>query len=304
MNVANKDDKELFIKDNIEEINKKKDNFKSVFLSKNKVTAFIDDTDIINYLNSKLYRDVKEQKNVEKLMQELEKINFTKNKIVLIANKHLYYKKSLEKFYEKQIFKKVYSSLKGNSDDIATYILSKTDLSKQENRFIGANLKNISTKVLELIAMNGFSVNINDTNPGIMMANAGDSAQYLFLARCILAGYNASNVDVRSSRYDAIVDFEGKLIKVQIKGISGNTISFQDRPRGGKGIDYKNARNIGKRITSADCDIYAAVDKQIGIIYLIPMKEFADKLSDNEAKTVKLSKVEKYKENWSILGEI
>ena len=222
----------------------------------------------------------------------------------MIANKHLYYKKSLEKFYEKQIFKKVYSSLKGNSDDIATYILSKTGLSKEENRFIGANLKNISTKVLELIAMNGFSVNINDTNPGIMMANAGDSAQYLFLARCILAGYNASNVDVRSSRYDAIVDFEGKLIKVQIKGISGNTISFQDRPRGGKGIDYKNARNIGKRITSADCDIYAAVDKQIGIIYLIPMKEFADKLSDNEAKTVKLSKVEKYKENWSILGEI
>lgn len=304
MNVANKDDKELFIKDNIEEINKKKDNFKSDFLSKNKVTAFIDDTDIINYLNSKLYKDVKEQENVEKLMQELEKINFTKNKIVLIANKHLYYKKSLEKFYEKQIFKKVYSSLKGNSDDIATYILSKTGLSKEENRFIGANLKNISTKVLELIAMNGFSVNINDTNPGIMMANAGDSAQYLFLARCILAGYNASNVDVRSSRYDAIVDFEGKLIKVQIKGISGNTISFQDRPRGGKGIDYKNARNIGKRITSADCDIYAAVDKQIGIIYLIPMKEFADKLSDNEAKTVKLSKVEKYKENWSILGEI
>ena len=53
MNVANKDDKKLFIKDNIEEINKKKDNFKSDFLSKNKVTAFIDDTDIINYLNSK-----------------------------------------------------------------------------------------------------------------------------------------------------------------------------------------------------------------------------------------------------------
>lgn len=304
MNTANKNNKELFIKDNIEEINEKKDHFKPDLLSKNGVTAFIDDADIINYLNSKLYKDVKKQENIEKLMQELEEINFIKSKIVLIANKHFYYKKSLEKFYEKQFFKKVYGSLKENSDEIANFILTKTGLAPQENKFIGANLKNISTKVLELIAMNGFSVNINDTNPGIMMANAGDSAQYLFLARCILAGYNASNVDVRSSRYDAIVDFEGKLIKVQIKGISGNTISFQDRPRGGKGIDHKNARNIGKRITSADCDVYAAVDKQIGIIYLIPMKEFADKLTDDKAKTVKISKVEKYKENWSILGKI
>ncbi|MCR2114221.1 DNA cytosine methyltransferase, partial [Campylobacter upsaliensis] len=47
------------------------------------------------------------------------------------------------------------------------------------------------------------------------------------------AGFNASSVDVRSSRYDAIVDYNGTLLRIQIKGITGGLISFKDRDRGG-----------------------------------------------------------------------
>ena len=134
-----------------------------------------------------------------------------------------------------------------------------------------------------------------------MTANAGDSAEFIFVARAILAGFNASSVDVRSSRYDAIVDYEGKLLRIQIKGIStGNTISFKDRDRGGQGIDHRHKRNIGKRITSKDCDIYVAVDKQVGICYIIPMS-WADRLSDDECKSVNISKIKHFRENWDIL---
>lgn len=304
MNTTHKDDKKLFIEDNIEGINKKISDFKSGPLTSNNVTAFDDNADIINYLNTKLFEDSKDQKVVDNLMQELEGIGYTKNKIVLIANKYFYYNETLKDFFKKQIFKKLESSFKTNSNEIANYILSKTGLSSNENEFIRSDFKKISKKALELVAMNGFSANINNTNPGVMTANAGDSAQYIFLGRCILAGYNASNVDVRSSRYDAIVDYEGKLIRVQIKGITDSSISFQTRSRGGKGIDYKNKRNIGKRITSKDCDIYAAVDKQVGIVYLIPMKDFVDNLPNEKIKSVKISDVEIYKENWAILGEI
>jgi hypothetical protein len=95
-----------------------------------------------------------------------------------------------------------------------------------------------------------------------MTANAGDSAEFIFVARAILAGFNCSSVDVRSSRYDAIIDYNKKLLRVQIKGIStGNSISFKDRDRGGQGIDHTHERNLGQRITSVDCDIYVAVDK-------------------------------------------
>lgn len=136
-----------------------------------------------------------------------------------------------------------------------------------------------------------------------MTANAGDSAQFLFVARAILAGFNASNVDVRSSRYDAIVDFENTLLRIQIKGISNDTISFFDRPRGGQGNDFTHECNRGKRITKIDCDIYVAVDKQVDICYLIPMS-FADNLSDDECNKVKLEQVQNFKENWDIIKEV
>ncbi len=106
---------------------------------------------------------------------------------------------------------------------------------------------------------------------------------------------------MRSSRYDAIIDVDAKLIRIQIKGItSSNNISFFDRDRGGQGIDHTHERNRGKRITSKDCDIYVAVDKQVGICYIIPMK-YADSLSDEKAKNIKLSEVKEFLENWDVI---
>ena len=165
-------------------------------------------------------------------------------------------------------------------------------------------MKKIIEKALYIATTNGFSTNINHIESGVMTANAGDSAEFIFVARAILAGFNCSSVDVRSSRYDAIIDFNDILLRVQIKGIStGNMISFKDRDRGGQGIDHTHERNIGKRITSKDCDIYVAVDKQVGICYIIPMK-WADTLSDEECKNIKLSQIEQYKENWEMVKRL
>ena len=144
----------------------------------------------------------------------------------------------------------------------------------------------------------GFSSDIQNTEMGLRVANEGDASQFLFLARAIAAGFNCSNVDVRSSRYDAIIDVNSELLKIQIKGTEGDAISFWDRDRGGQGIDNTHERNRGQRITSIDCDLYVAVDKQIGICYIIPMS-WADKLSDDESKRVKVSKLEEFRENWA-----
>jgi hypothetical protein len=111
-------------------------------------------------------------------------------------------------------------------------------------------------------------------------------------------------VDVRSSRYDAIIDYNSILLRIQIKGISSNNIiSFFDRDRGGQGIDHNHKRNKGKRITSKDCDIYVAVDKQVGICYIIPMS-FADNLDDNKAVNIKLDDLLVYLENWEIIKNL
>ena len=140
---------------------------------------------------------------------------------------------------------------------------------------------------------------------GRKTSDEGDLAEFLFIARAIIAGFSCSKVDIRTSRYDVIIDYKSVLLRVQIKGVnSDSTISFVDRDRGGQGNDHTHERNRGERITSQDCDIYVAVDKQVGICYLIPMEQYADKLTLNEAKNVKQSSIVEYRENWNIINQL
>jgi len=243
-----------------------------------------------------------------KYIDELKKVNYTKNKIDDIAKKYNIKPSELKKYYQTKFFSDIAKVVdldnlsKLNIDEIEK--LLDTDTLKNEFKFIKTDLKKIIEKSLYIAMTNGFSNNINHIESGVMTANAGDSAEFIFVARAILAGFNCSSVDVRSSRYDAIIDYNDNLLRVQIKGISsGNNISFKDRDRGGQGIDHKHERNIGQRITSKDCDIYVAVDKQVGICYIVPMS-WADTLSDDKCKNVKLSEVLYYKENWNIIKEM
>jgi len=241
-----------------------------------------------------------------KYIEELKKHDYKKSSIKEIAEKFNKTQAELKKYYNTVFFKDIAQSI--NMDDLSVnnlnniYSKIKDEQLKKEFKFIQSELKKVLDKSLYIALNNGFASNINHVKSGVMTANAGDSAEFIFVARAILAGFNASSVDVRSSRYDAIIDNNGKLLRVQIKGIStGSNISFKDRDRGGQGIDHTHERNIGKRITSKDCDIYVAVDKQVGICYIIPMS-WADKLKEEDIKSVSLSKIKHFKENWNIIS--
>ncbi|PAF41910.1 group I intron-associated PD-(D/E)XK endonuclease [Helicobacter sp. 11S02596-1] len=242
-----------------------------------------------------------------KYIDALREVGYTKSKIKSIAERYGVKEAELKHYYEMVFFSNIAKALdlevlaQANIDEIEKHLHDET--LKNEFGFIKTSLKKIIEKSLYIAMANGFSNNINHIDSGVMVANAGDSAEFIFVARAILAGFNCSSVDVRSSRYDAIIDFDNTLLRVQIKGISsGNIISFKDRDRGGQGIDHRHERNIGKRITSDDCDIYVAVDKQVGICYIIPMK-WAEELSEEACKSVKLSQVSQYKENWDVIKE-
>ena len=243
-----------------------------------------------------------------KYIDELRKNSYRKNSLKEIANKYNLSVAELKRYYLTKFFGEIAKVV--DLDDLSKLnieaiekIVENENL-KDEFRFIKSDLKKIIKKSLYIAITNGFSTNINNIESGVMTANAGDSAEFIFVARAILAGFNCSSVDVRSSRYDAIIDYNDKLLRVQIKGISsGNNISFKDRDRGGQGIDHTHERNIGKRITSKDCDIYVAVDKQVGICYIIPMS-WADSLDEDKCKSVKLNEVLEFKENWDVIKEL
>ena len=164
-------------------------------------------------------------------------------------------------------------------------------------------MSKVLQKSLYLASRFGFKRSVSEK--GIRTANEGDSAQFLFVARAILAGFNCSNVDVRSSKYDAIIDYDNILLRVQVKGISlTSPISFFNRPRGGQGIDSKHKRNQAKRITSQDCDLYIAVNKETGICHIIPMKWADNEFADKDAKSIPQSNFKAFEENWDIIEEM
>jgi hypothetical protein len=300
INYTNKDNKELYVADNIIEINKSINQFK--IPPNNPHGVVFDNTEIKKYLKNKLYEELETMKDT--LVTEFESYHFKKNRIVDIANRHIYYKKDLSEVLEAIVF----SELKDEYSErmlrsVVDTIFSNTSISDERKKFLRASLTNITKKSLYMLLQNGFLVNLNNIDSGVMTANAGDSAQFLFVSRAILAGFNCSNVDVRSSRYDAVIDYKNKIFRVQVKGISKTTVSFRDRDRGGRGIDSHNERNIGKRITSEDCDIYAAVDKQVGMCYIIPMKDI-DPWDDASIESVNVSQLEQYRENWNIISEL
>lgn len=291
---------EDFVEQNIVKINSGINAFKDARLNE-----YID-VDIKNYLQAKLSKDLQNQTIADLLLCELQANDYVKAKIVDIANKFVLYKPHLEKYFQATVFKNVFSKL--GIDDLANktidYIGEVPTINDLEIKFIKSNLKSLVSKCLYVASQGGFTADLQHTDYGLRVANEGDSAQFFFIARAMLAGFNCSNVDVRSSRYDAIVDFNSKLIRIQVKGITaGSNISFFDRDRGGQGIDHTHERNRGQRITKADCDIYVAVDKQVGTCYLIPMS-FADELDAEDAKNVKLTEVAKYLERWQTIIDV
>lgn len=295
-------DIEKFVKENIEEINKSISNFKE---SRKRE---YNDVEIKKYLRTKIFDELYvNPNNTEKIIEEFSNIGFKKNKIDYLANKYVYYKNDLLKLIETYTFSLFNNEVLKNEEKILSTVIndifSLVDMNNFQKNYIKNDFEKIMRKSLFISTKNGFPTNIINIESGVMTANAGDSAQFLFLSRAILAGYNASNVDVRSSRYDTIIDFKGRLLKIQVKGISSDIVSFKDRDRGGQGIDYRHERNRGKRITSKDCDIYVAVDKQIGICYLIPMYVI-DTWPDEKIVSVKTSELIEYRENWQIIDKM
>ncbi len=291
---------EQFVSENISEVNSSISNFKK--------DREYSDIDIKNYLKTKLYEDITNNPEIqEQIIEDFKNLDYKKSKIVDLANKYILYKPDLESFIEQKIFDELGNIMCLKENEILNIvekgIFDNIDIDEGKLKFISSDFKKMLSKALFITSINGFYNNIINVESGVMTANAGDSAQFLFLSRAILAGYNTSNVDVRSSRYDAIIDYRGKLLKVQVKGISSGIVSFKDRDRGGQGIDHNHERNKGKRITSNDCDIYVAVDKQIGICYIIPMEEI-DKLPEDKIISVKTSDLSEYKENWHIIDKI
>lgn len=325
--IENYNELELFVIDNIVEINKSLKPFSAKKLKSAFPETFpgneeppYTETEIKPFLNKRFkeYIVINEAELDEKLQAISETtLSGIKGAIKVIANDLVLLESDIFSYYEQKILDNVkltYLENKEYQNRIYQAIMSyreysRREISETELKFIGKPLHKLLEDSLDIGLTNGFVRNMTNINTGTMTANEGDAAQFIFLARAILAGFTCANVDVRSCRYDAFIDYEGNLLRIQVKGITPPlnskkvTIKLKDRDRGGSGNNPDSIRNKGKFISSKDCDIYVAVDKRFGQCYLVPAKDIDVWIAEGNT-SMDLKDYPEYKENWGIVSQV
>lgn len=140
-------------------------------------------------------------------------------------------------------------------------------------------------------------INITDIEPGIFRTMNGNADEFIAVGRVIKAGFPCSRVDVTNAKYDAIVDIGGyqKLLRIQIKGTSNNSLNFTGGTRSGQQIS-REAKTRKYKYTKNDCDLIIGIDSNNGDCYIIPVEDI-----ENFGENKSLNKLQDYKENWNIL---
>ena len=240
---------------------------------------------------------------LKKALKMLKNLNYQKNKVDDIANFFVIRKADMEKILTREIFKDLEANLKTEifrdliSDEIEKNYFDKT----KGLNFIKNNLNKNLEQFLPYVFRDGFDQDFAGLEVGTNASNEGDGAEHLFVAKAMIAGFNCSVVDIGSSKYDVVIeDKNGDLLKVQVKSFGKNGVfSRKGRDRGGQGIDSSNPSNKGSLVTSKNCDIFAAVNKSNGEIFIFSKNEI-DKLPVN----IKRANVLDNWENWSKINHL
>ena len=141
--------------------------------------------------------------------------------------------------------------------------------------------------------------NITNIDDGIFRTINGNSDEMIGIGRCMKAGFPCSRVDVTNAKYDAVIDIgNSKLLRVQIKGTGGGSVSFTGGSRSGQQVN-RNVAQRTYRYTEDDIDLILAVDSTNGDCYIIPVADIAQ-----WGNTKSLSRLQNYKENWDILRRL
>jgi len=141
--------------------------------------------------------------------------------------------------------------------------------------------------------------NLTGINEGIFRTINGNSDEMIGVGRCMKAGFPCSRADVTNGRYDAIIDVgKGRMLRVQIKGTSGGSVSFTGGGRSGQQIS-REVKQRTYKYSSSDCDLILVVDGRNGDCYIIPIRDIQEMSS---TKSLKL--LQKYKEKWDILKDL
>jgi hypothetical protein len=137
-----------------------------------------------------------------------------------------------------------------------------------------------------------FTRNLLGVDDGIYRSMEGNADEMIIVGKLIKMGFNCSRVDVTNSKYDAVIDRDGKLLRVQIKATSTNSLDLTCGGRAGQQIN-RTVPSRQRKLTKDDCDILIGAHKESAICYVIPANDL-----EKFGSSISLSQLGSYKENW------
>ena len=114
------------------------------------------------------------------------------------------------------------------------------------------------------------TIDVVGNGKGAKRSMNGYGAQSLAIGRALLAGFNISATAWRDSSYDAVLDYQGQLNRVQIKSSQTLQIPFSSGQRGGVQIPKAQRQAKTKVISSAVCDVVIGVQSTTARCWVIP----------------------------------
>jgi hypothetical protein len=140
------------------------------------------------------------------------------------------------------------------------------------------------------------STNFLNLPIGLRRSIYGYAGESLVIGRALLCGYNLFFKAWRDSKYDAVLDFEGSLFRIEIKQtFRGEKLTLTSGGRSGQQIN----RDVASReelVSSDDCEVLIGVHTLTGNSWLLPI----DVISIFGKKSVTTEYIKEYFEAWAI----
>lgn len=123
----------------------------------------------------------------------------------------------------------------------------------------------------------------------------GAADENIFIGRASKAGFYCFFKVWRDMPYDAVLDYEGVLYRVEVKGSSNSRFNVTRGTRSGKQIKRGTSRT--RVLSREDCDFVVGVDSNTGDCYIIP----EDVIQIIGKKNLDYKTLKNYKEKWQLL---
>ena len=137
--------------------------------------------------------------------------------------------------------------------------------------------------------------NIVQMPPGSFRSIIGYAGESLAIGRALICGYNLFFKAWRDAKYDAVLDANGHLYRIEIKQTTTVTLSTSSGGRSGQQID-KTVASREAPISTIDCDFILGIQSLNGKCWIIPV-EIVEIL---KRKNLALYFLDNFEEKWRI----